>query len=67
MPARATRYGAQPVISVPAKRTRPPLGGTRPMIAFSVVLRPEPLRPSRAATSPSATSRSMPWRAMLLP
>ena len=37
------------------------------MIAFSVVLRPEPLRPSSAATSPSGTARSTPWTAMLLP
>src|SRR5262245_32495120 len=32
------------------------------MIAFSVVVLPTPFRPRSVTTSPSRTSRSMPWR-----
>ena len=35
---------------------------TSPMIDFSVVVRPEPLRPSRVTSSPSPTLKSMPCR-----
>src|SRR5687767_1430509 len=42
----------------PLNITSPDRGGTRPMIAFSVVDFPAPLRPRSATTSPSRTSRS---------
>ena len=40
--------------SWPAKRIRPRVGRTRPMMLFSVVDLPAPLRPSSATTSPRA-------------
>ena len=43
--------GRAPEISRLRRRTRPRVGGTSPMIALSVVERPEPLRPSRLTTS----------------
>src|SRR5262245_16472703 len=33
-----------------------------PMMAFMVVVLPAPLRPRSVTTSPSRTSKSMPWR-----
>src|SRR3954469_11320525 len=42
----------------PAKRTSPESGRTSPMIAFSVVVLPAPLRPRSTATSPARSSRS---------
>ena len=49
-------------ISRPLKRTDPLRRATMPMIAFSVVVLPAPLRPSKVTTSPSRTSRSTPCR-----
>src|SRR5215469_9439560 len=40
---------------------------TRPMMLFSVVVLPAPLRPSNVTTSPSRTSKSRPWRMWLSP
>src|SRR5579864_5656146 len=41
--------------------------GTRPMIDFSVVVLPAPLRPNNVTTSPSRTSNSTPCRMWLSP
>ena len=51
-PARAMRCVVQPVISTPSSRTRPLVGGTKPIIARTVVVLPTPLRPSTAAIVP---------------
>src|SRR5579872_2872097 len=48
--------------SLPSKTTEPVRLRTMPMIAFSVVVLPAPLRPSRVTTSPPLTSRSTPCR-----
>src|SRR5579871_2242784 len=40
---------------------------TRPMMLFSVVVLPAPLRPSNVTTSPSRTSKSSPCRMWLSP
>jgi len=37
------------------------------MMAFTVVLRPEPLRPSRATIQPALTSKLTPCKTWLLP
>src|SRR4029077_7976500 len=47
--------------------TLPSRRGTRPMIDFSVVVLPAPLRPSSVTTSPSRTSKSTPCRMWLSP
>ncbi len=60
MPARATRYGAWPVMSRSFQTTRPWRGGVSPMMLRMVVVLPTPLRPSRHTHSPGATSRETP-------
>src|SRR3989442_6347554 len=60
MPARATRYDSQPVMSTPLKATRPAWGGLSPMIERMVVDLPTPLRPSRQMHSPAPTSIETP-------
>src|SRR3954470_22588062 len=40
----------------PSSRTSPANAGSSPMIVFSIVDLPAPLRPSKATTSPAATS-----------
>ena len=47
--------------------TLPWLGCTRPMMVFSVVLLPTPLRPSRPTTSPLPTVSETPCKMWLLP
>jgi hypothetical protein len=59
-PRRVTRCGAMPISSRPLNMMEPLRRPTRPIIDFKVVDRPEPLRPSRVTSSPSATRRSMP-------
>ena len=59
MPRRLITCGGDPVSGSSRKRTLPPMIRTRPMIAFSVVDLPAPLRPSSETTSPSrALSRT---------
>src|SRR5205085_1148790 len=60
MPARATRYDSQPVMSMPLKMTRPDCGEVSPMIERMVVDLPTPLRPRRQTHSPAATSIDTP-------
>src|SRR5437773_6865883 len=60
MPARATRYDSQPVMSTPLKATRPACGGVSPMIERMVVDLPTPLRPRRQTHSPAPTSIETP-------
>src|SRR3954462_6708250 len=50
----------------PRKRTSP-FATTWPMIAFTVVERPTPLRPSRLTISPALTSSVTPCSTWLLP
>ena len=59
MPSRAILSEAR-MISLPLKRTEPVRLPTMPMIDFSVVVLPAPLRPSSVTTSPELTSKSMP-------
>jgi hypothetical protein len=51
-----------PASSRPSKRTEPRRRSTMPMIAFSVVVLPTPLRPSSVTTSPGCTSKVTPCR-----
>ena len=54
------RSDERPIVSRPAKATEPLRLPTMPMIAFSVVVLPAPLRPSSVTTSPGRTSKSTP-------
>src|SRR5262245_43145628 len=62
MPRRAMRFGGSPMSSRPSNRTDPWRLRTMPMIDFSVVVLPAPLRPSSVTTSPGYTSKSGPCR-----
>src|SRR5687767_2318557 len=48
------------MVSTPSNRTEPLRLPRMPMIDFSVVVLPAPLRPSRVTTSPGRTSKLMP-------
>src|SRR6476620_4553634 len=61
-PARAIWSELRLINSSPRKRTEPARWPTMPMIDFSVVVLPAPLRPSSVTTSPSCTSNVTPWR-----
>src|SRR6201990_349941 len=67
MPERATWFGINLIVSRPRKSMLPSRRGTSPMIDFSVVVLPAPLRPSSVTTSPSRTSKSTPCRIWLSP
>ena len=60
MPSRAIRSLVRPISSLPSKRTEPVRWPTMPMIDFSVVVLPAPLRPSSVTTSPASTSKVTP-------
>src|SRR5437764_5825287 len=62
MPARAMRSEVRWITSLPSTRTEPVRRGTMPMIDFSVVVLPAPLRPSSVTTSPAFTSKLIPCR-----
>src|SRR3989440_11616029 len=62
MPRRAMAFAGSRIVSVPANLIEPWRRATIPMIDFSVVVLPAPLRPSSVTTSPSRTSKSMPCR-----
>ena len=53
MPRRAIRFDASVIVSVPSNVIEPSRRGTTPMIDFSVVVLPAPLRPSSVTTSPA--------------
>ena len=53
MPRRAILSAGMPMISVSSKRIEPLRLPIMPMIDFSVVVLPAPLRPSRVTTSPA--------------
>ena len=57
-PSAAISLGGAWVMSRPSSTTAPRSASTTPLIAFSRVLLPAPLVPSRAMISPSFTSRS---------
>src|SRR5882724_8121416 len=61
-PSRAMRSEESAIVSEPSNLTEPLRRGTIPMIDFSVVVLPAPLRPSSVTTSPRGTSNSTPWR-----
>src|SRR5437867_807819 len=61
-PSRAIRDDVRAIVSAPSNRTEPLRRATIPMIDFSVVVLPAPLRPSSVTTSPRGTSNSTPWR-----
>src|SRR2546421_10510884 len=62
MPRRAIWFEASLMSSVFSNRIDPSRRATMPMIDFSVVVLPAPLRPSSVTTSPRATWKSMPCR-----
>ncbi|MNW08351.1 hypothetical protein D3C71_2051190 [compost metagenome] len=66
-PLQATWCAARPVTSSPAMRTEPWRGASRPMMDFTVVDLPMPLRPISVTTSRSRTSKLMPNSAWLAP
>ena len=55
MPWRTTSRALTLVRSVPPKRIRPPLRGTRPISALSVEVLPAPLAPMMPTAWPGAT------------
>ena len=59
-PTRARAWRACAGMSRPSSRMRPASGSTSPRIAFSVVLLPAPLGPSRPKHSPRRTAKSSP-------
>ena len=60
MPSAAISLGGAWVMSRPSSTTAPRSASTTPLIAFSSVLLPAPLVPSRATISPSLMSMSTP-------
>ena len=62
MPIRAIRSEEARMISWLSKRIEPVRLPMIPMIDFSVVVLPAPLRPSSVTTSPAFTLKLMPWR-----
>src|ERR1700731_2386815 len=61
-PMRAIRSDVARMISRPSKAIEPVRLPMMPMIDFSVVVLPAPLRPSRVTTSPAFTLKLTPWR-----
>src|SRR5512143_1039788 len=61
------RLDASAIVSAPSNTIDPARRGTRPIIDFSVVVLPAPLRPSSVTTSPSRTSKSTPCSMWLSP
>src|SRR3990172_4266961 len=59
-PSSAPRYGGQPVRSVPAKATRPPVGRRMPEMMLNRVVLPAPLGPMIEVTDPGFTSKLTP-------
>ena len=62
IPARAMASEVHAIVSAPSKHTEPLRRSTMPMIDFSVVVLPTPLRPSSVTTSPGRTSKVTPCR-----
>ena len=58
MPSRARRAGAGLVMSSPSSRTRPRVGGWRPVITLNRVVLPAPLGPMSPCDRPGVTRRS---------
>src|ERR1051325_2032541 len=62
MPQRAIAFDESLISSRPSNCTDPARWPTIPMIDFSVVVLPAPLRPSSVTTSPARTSNVTPCR-----
>src|SRR5450755_2319004 len=62
IPIRAIRSEEVRMMSRSLKRTEPVRLPMMPMIDFSVVVLPAPLRPSSVTTSPAFTLKLTPWR-----
>jgi hypothetical protein len=67
MPRRAIANGVRPISSRSLKRTLPPRGGIRPMMASSVVVLPMPFRPRSATACPLAISKDTSQRTVVSP
>ncbi len=67
MPRRARTWGDERVMSVPSKRTRPRVGGWRPVMTLKRVVLPAPLGPMRPWTVPARTATSTSFRAWMPP
>src|ERR1700761_7027092 len=64
----ATRSQApRPLMLLPRDSMSPPSAGRLPVIAFMVVVLPPPLEPISDTSSPSRTSKSMPFTAWMPP
>ena len=61
------RSGGSMVTSELSKEIAPPVGSSKPATQRSVVVLPQPDGPSSETSSPSATSRSMPFTAATVP
>src|SRR5438067_13170919 len=61
-PSRAIAFDGSRIVSPPANLIEPSRRPTMPMMDFSVVVLPAPLRPRSVTTSPSRTSKSMPCK-----
>ena len=59
-PRRARSCAGRRVISAPSSMMRPPRAAISPVMAFTVVVLPMPLRPSSETASPAPMSRSTP-------
>src|SRR5262245_29025697 len=67
MPCLGTSWAGRRVSSTPSSPIDPERTDTSPMIAFSAVVLPAPLRPSMHRTSPSATDSDRSRRMCTLP
>jgi hypothetical protein len=67
MPSRAISAGGRPASSSPFSVIEPDAGGAMPVIVFSAVDLPAPLRPRRATISCRCTSKPTSVRMWLLP
>src|SRR5580700_7964248 len=67
MPLRARRWGEDRVTSTPSKRTRPRVGGWRPLITLKSVVLPAPFGPMSPWTLPARTDTSTSFRAWMPP
>src|SRR5438477_6521034 len=64
---RQRRGGGRPVMSAPAKRTRPASGAMAPLMMPNSVDLPAPFGPMIPSASPSASARSVPSATMMAP
>ena len=57
---RLSRMGSHSTLARPSMSTWPRVGRSMPLVIFSAVVLPEPLRPSRTRVSPASTAKLTP-------